>query len=206
MEIRDILAKEIARGIIATGVEGAYDSVACSTAYSYPSIGISQWEGSRADELLGMIDGGGEFIGRSYINIKASGELPMLQAILRSEQGKAAQEQLLARDCLVYVDALRQVPTLDDTRCLIYAGIWCPTSHRVVATFLRNRYNRGCNLRSLSALRELFINEYYIAADVGEAYYAGYKNRAWRTYDYVAGIDLTTPYGIPAYGEADNGR
>ena len=206
MRIREILAKEIARGIIATGVEGAFDSVACSTAYSYPSIGVSQWEGARADELLGMIDGGGEFVGRSYINIKASGELPMLQEILRSEQGKAAQEQLLARDCLAYVNVLQQVPTLDDTRCLIYAGIWCPTNHRVISVFLHNRYNRGCNLRSLAGLRDLFVREYYIAADVGEEYYAGYKNRAWRTYDYVAGIDLTTPYGIPAYGAAGNGK
>lgn len=206
MNIRDILAKEIAHGIIATGVEGALDSVACSTAYSYPSIGVSQWEGNRADELLGTIDGGSKFIGRSYMNIKASGELPALKKILRSEQGKAAQEQLLARDCLTYVDALQQVPTLDDTRCLIYAGIWCPTNHRVVSVFLHNRYNRGCNLRSLAVLRDLFVSEYYIAADVGEQYYAGYKNRAWRTYDYVAGIDLTTPYGIPAYGMAGNGR
>ena len=206
MTIREILAKEIARGIITTSVEGTYDSVACSTAYNYPSIGVSQWEGRRADELLGMIDGGSNFIGRSYISIKDSGELPMLREILRSEQGKAAQESLLARDCLAYVDVLQQVPAMDDTRCLIYAGIWCPTSHRVVATFLHNRYNRGCNLRSLIALRDLFISEYYIAADVGEEYYAGYKNRAWRTYDYVAGIDLTTQYGIPAYGKAGNGR
>lgn len=206
MDIRDILAKEIARGIIATGVEGAFDSVACSTAYSYPSIGVSQWEGGRADELLGMIDGGSDFIGRSYINIKVSGELPMLQALLRSEQGKAAQEQLLVRDCLAYVDVLQQVPALDDTRCMIYAGIWCPTNHRVVSVFLHNRYNRGCNLRSLAGLRDLFVREYYIAADVGEEYYAGYKNRAWRTYDYVAGVDLTTPYGVPVYGAAGNGK
>lgn len=206
MTIREILAKEIARGIIATGVEGTYDSVACSTAYTYPSIGISQWEGRRADELLSMIDGGCKFIGRSYAEIKARGELSEFQLLLRSEQSKAVQEQLLARDCLVYVDALQQVPTLDDTRCLMYAGIWCPTSHKVVATFLHNRYNRGCDLRSLVELRDLFIREYYIAADVGEQYYAGYKNRAWRTYDYVASIDLTTSYGIPAYGNAGNGR
>ncbi len=206
MNIKEILAEEIARGIIATGVEGAYDSVACSTAYSYPSIGVSQWEGNRADELLSMIDGGSKFIGCSYADIKADGRLSELQYILNSTQGKAAQEQLLARDCLTYVDALQQVPTLDDTRCFVYAGVWCPTSHRVVAAFLYNRYNRGENLRSLARLRDLFVSEYYIAADVGEQYYAGYKNRAWRTYDYVAGIDLTTPYGIPAYGEAGNGR
>ena len=37
-------------------------------------------------------------------------------------------------------------------------------------------------------------------------YRAGYANRAEATYQYVAGIDLTTPYGVPAYGFAGNGR
>lgn len=81
------LAKEIAKGLINTGIEGGYDSVAKSTAYAYPSIGVSQWEGNRDDELLRAIPGGEEFIGRTYIDIKASGELPMLkegvQALLR---------------------------------------------------------------------------------------------------------------------------
>ena len=51
-----------------------------------------------------------------------------------------------------------------------------------------------------------FTNYYWIAADVGEMYRAGYANRAEATYQYVAGIDLTTPYGVPAYGFAGNGR
>lgn len=42
MDLRHLLAKEIADGIIATGVEGAYDSVAKSTAYSYPSLDVNQ--------------------------------------------------------------------------------------------------------------------------------------------------------------------
>ena len=35
------LAKEIAKGLINTGIEGGYDSVAKSTAYDYPSISDS---------------------------------------------------------------------------------------------------------------------------------------------------------------------
>ena len=70
------LAKEIAKGIVKTGIEGPFDTVVKSTAYDYPSIGCSCWEGNRADELLRAIPGGEEFIGRSYIDIKASGELP----------------------------------------------------------------------------------------------------------------------------------
>lgn len=53
---------------------------------------------------------------------------------------------------------------------------------------------------------KLFKDYYWIAADVGEIYRPGYANRAQTTYEYVAGIDLTTPYGVPAYGEAGNGR
>ena len=199
------LAREIAKGIIATGIEGGYDSVAKSTAYNYPSIGVSQWEGNRANELLKAIPGGAEYVDRTYIDIKASGELSMLKELLRSEAEQQAQLEQLSRDCLAYVEALQQVPTLDDTRCLIYAGMWCPTSTYVVKRFLENRFDR-VDLRSLEALYKLFENYYWIAADVGELYRAGYANRARITYEYVAGIDLTTPYGVPAYGEAGNGR
>ncbi len=205
MDWNKSLAREIAKGIIATGVEGSFDSVAKSTAYAYPSISVSQWEGNRGDELLRAIPGGEEFVGRTYIDIKASGELPMLKELLRSDAGKQAALDQLSRDCLQYVEVLQQVPTLDDTRCIIYAGMWCPTSTYVVKRFLENRFER-VNLRSLETLNKLFKNYYYIAADVGEMYRVGYVNRAEATYQYVAGIDLTTPYGVPAYGYAGNGR
>ena len=205
MDWNKALAREIAKGIIATGIEGDFDSVAKSTAYDYPSISVSQWEGNRADELLRAIPGGEEFVGRTYIDIKASGELPMLKELLRSDAGKQAALDQLSRDCLQYVEVLQQVPTLDDTRCIIYAGMWCPTSTYVVKRFLENRFER-VNLRSLEALNKLFRNYYCIAADVGEMYRVGYANRADNTYQYVAGIDLTTPYGVPAYGFAGNGR
>lgn len=205
MTWNDNLAKEIAKGIVATGVEGSYDSVAKSTAYDYPSIGVSQWEGRRANDLLAMIPGGGEFVNRTYIDIQASGELPMLKELLGSAAGQQAQMGLLTHDCLAYVEALQTVPTLDDTRCLIYAGMWCPTSTWVVKHFLSNRYTYW-DLRSLEKLNKLFKLHYWIAADVGEMYQPGYANRAEITYQYVAGIDLFTPYGIPAYGYAGNGR
>lgn len=205
MDWNKSLAREIAKGLINTGIEGGYDSVAKSTAYDYPSISVSQWEGNRADELLRAIPGGEEFVGRTYVDIKASGELPMLKELLRSDAGKQAALEQLSRDCLQYVEVLQQVPTLDDTRCLIYAGMWCPTSTWVVKRFLTNRYMH-VDLRSLEALYKLFKDYYWIAADVGELYQQGYANRAEATYQYVAGIDLTTPYGVPAYGYAGNGR
>ena len=198
MTWNEVLAKEIAKGIAETHVEGYYDSVAKSTAYSYPSIGISQWEGKRADELLQKIPNGLAFVGRSYEDIVYSGELEDLKALLRSDEGKKAQIDTLSIDCMDYVNSLKRVPTLDDTRCFIYAGIWCPTSTSVVRKFLQNRADRY-NLRSLKTLRDIFKNEYYISAGVGEEYYWGYANRAEATYQYVAGIDLTTPYGVPAY-------
>ena len=97
MDWNKSLAKEIAKGIIATGIEGGYDSVAKSTAYDYPSISVSQWEGNRADELLRAIPGGEEFVGRTYVDIKASGELPMLKELLRSDAGKQAALEQLSR-------------------------------------------------------------------------------------------------------------
>lgn len=199
MTWNEVLATEIAKGIISTHVEGWYDSVAKSTAYEYPSIGVSQWEGNRADSLLSKIDGGEEFIGLSYASILNFGKLDRLKEVLRSESGKKAQLEVLSSDCMEYVDSLKRVPTLDDTRCFIYAGIWCPTSTYVVCKFLQNRAAENYNLRSLKTLRNLFRDRYYISAGVGEYYRYGYANRAENTYQYVAGIDLTTPYGIPAY-------
>lgn len=201
------LAYEIARGIGQTGVEGNYGSVSCSTAGDYPSIGISQWEGigGRGDLLLSYINGGDYFAGRTYSGIRRSGELNALSELLESPQGQEAQNIILAQDCLEkYVPTLKQVPTLDDSRCFIYAGIWCPTSHIVVWKFLTRRCDQY-NLRSLSTLRELFRNQYYIAAAVGNAYAAGYANRAENTYQYAAGRDLSE-YGVQPYGSGPFGR
>ena len=188
MDWNKSLAKEIAKGIIATGIEGGYDSVAKSTAYDYPSISVSQWEGNRADELLRAIPGGEEFVGRTYIDIKASGELPMLKELLRSDAGQQAQLEQLSRDCLQYVEVLQQVPTLDDTRCLIYAGMWCPTSETVVRNFLMRRQERGYDLRDINVIYELFREQYAYAACC-EEYAEGYANRANATYEYVMNLE-----------------
>jgi len=190
---KEELGKEIALGIINTGVEGGYDSVSCSTAGDYPSMGVSQWEGlngGRGDTLLSYIDGGQQFIGRSYSDICDSGELDALTEVLGSEQGQAAQVQILAQDCTeMYVDSLQQVENLDDSRCCIYAGIWCPTSHYVVRKFLQNR-QYDYDIRNLETLRDIFRDQYYIAASVGKRYALGYANRANNTYDYVANLKL----------------
>lgn len=202
------LALEIAKGIIQTGVEGSFDSVSCSTAGDYPSMGVSQWEGlnGRGDTLLSYIDGGSRFIGRTYSDIRNSCQLQTLRCLLGTPQGQAAQLDILTNDCLnSYVPILKTIPTLDDSRCFIYAGIWCPTSEHVVRTFLRNRASKY-NLRSLETLAALFQRQYWIAADVGDIYQQGYANRALNTYNYVAGVDLSTDYNVPAYGYAGNGR
>ncbi len=201
------LAYEIARGIGQTGVEGNYGSVSCSTAGDYPSIGISQWEGlgGRGDLLLSYINGGDYFAGRTYSDIRRSGELDALSELLESPQGQEAQNIILAQDCLnYYVPALKQVSTLDDSRCFIYAGIWCPTSHDVVRIFLRNRAGYR-DLRSLLTLRDLFQHEYYLAASVGKQYAAGYANRAENTYQYSASRNLEQ-YGVLPYGSGPFGR
>ncbi len=186
------LAKEIALGIINTGVEGGYDNICCSTAGDYPCMGVSSWEGigGRGDSLLSYIDGGHKFMGRTYSGIRDSGEKQELRNLLNSEQGQAAQQIILAQDCLeMYVPYLKQVETLDDTRCFIYAGIWCPTSHVVVRNFLRKR-QWDYNIRDLGTLRDIFRDQYYIAADVGEENALGYYNRAKNTFHYVSALKL----------------
>ena len=183
MDLRHLLAKEIADGIIATGVEGGFDSVSCSTAGNYPSMGVSQWEGPRGDNLLSWIDAGRKFMGRSYSDIINAGELYELKHVLSSPQGQHAQREILAYDCLAYADAL--MPLLSDSKCVIYAGIWCPTSDTVVKVFLKKRIERGYNVNNLSTLNKLFMFEYYQDAGVGEMYRQGYANRAENTYRYL---------------------
>ncbi|MBR3722085.1 MAG: hypothetical protein IKN12_04895 [Selenomonadaceae bacterium] len=199
------LGREIAKGLIATGIEGAFNSVSCSTAGDYPSMGCSQWEGDRGDNLLSMIPGGDNFIDRSYSSIVNAGELSALKELLDSEDGQKAQREMLAKDCEIYVQTLQEVPNLDDSRCMIYAGMWCPTSHYVVAKFLKNRAHR-LNMRSMLALRDVFRDEYARAACVPANCYQGYANRAEITYQYVAGADLTTEYGVGWYGSYEWGK
>ncbi len=81
---------------------------------------------------------------------------------------------------------------------MIYAGMWCPTSHYVVRKFLWNREDEH-NLRDLDEMRKLFEYDYAIAADCAEYAY-GYANRARTTFEYVASLDLSE-YGVPEYGE-----
>ena len=188
MDLRHLLAKEIADGIIATGVEGGFDSVSCSTAGNYPSMGVSQWEGSRGDNLLSWIDAGRKFMGRSYSDIVNAGELYELKHVLSSPQGQHAQREILAYDCLDYVDML--MPLIADSKCVIYAGIWCPTSTMVVEIFVKNRIKWGYNVNNLGALRDVFREQYWKAADVGEQYRQGYANRAERTYSYLVDHDI----------------
>ena len=189
------IALEGAKAIINTGVEGAYNSVSCSTAGDYPSLGVSQWEGSRGDYLLSWLDGGLKFIGRSYSDIENSGEIEELSTLLDSEQGKIAQQQILANDILnTYIPALKQIDGLTNALCIIYSICWCPTSHRVVSIFVNNRLKWGYDVNDLNVLYKLFFDQYYIAADVGEYYRNGYQNRAINTFNYVDSLDLSN-YG-----------
>lgn len=185
------LAYEGAKGLINTGVEGPYNTVVCSTAGDYPSLGVSSWEGSRGDYLLSWIDGGSKFIGRTYSDIEASGQLEELANLLDSPQGQIAQNQILANDCLeTYLPVLLEAG-LTNPLCIIYSMIWCPTSHNVVRVFLQNRLTWGYDINDLDVLYRLFYDQYYIAADVGEYYKEGYQNRAINTYNYVLDLDLS---------------
>ena len=120
--------------------------------------------------------------------------------LLDSEQGQEAQMMILASDCLAYVEAVKDAG-LTDERAIIYAGIWCPTSHSVVSRFIENRID-SLALNDVAVLAATFAEDYATAADCAE-YQEGYENRAWKTYIYVVGLDLSG-YGIRAYGEGED--
>lgn len=179
----ETLGRLIARGIAETGIEGSFSSVSCSTGGDYPSLGISQWEGSRAEALLLSIPGGKAFTQMSYSMLSAEGRLGGLSELLVSPAGQAAQLRTLRADSVAYGEALRRIPGLTALPCLVYAGMWCPTSLAVVTAFLRNRAGRY-DLNDLAAVHQLFFDDYARAADC-EEYLTGYQNRADRTYAWI---------------------
>ena len=176
-------AIEIAKGLVSTGVEGPYDTVVSSTAGDYPSIGCSCWEGKRADALLSAV-GLSEYIGRSFSSL-SSADISKMKAALGSSKGQEAQYSILSKDTSAYVSEILGTVKITDIRCLIYAGIWCPTSSYCVCRHL-SKFPDAVN--NLEALNSAFIdgNTCYAltTANVGEKYAEGYKNRGNITYNY----------------------
>ena len=180
---RAMLAGLIARGIAETGIEGSFSSISCSTAGDYPSLGISQWEGPRAEALLLSIPGGENYTQMSYSMLESSGRIGGLAALLASPAGQAAQRETLAADCAAYAAALECIGGLTAPASKVYAGMWCPTSLTVVTAFLINRIGR-CDLNDLTMVHRLFRADYACAANC-ENYLPGYQNRADRPYAWV---------------------
>ena len=191
---RQFLSEMMAKGLAETGIEGSFASVSCSTAGDYPSLGLSQWEGPRADALLLSIPGGADFMGMSYSQLEGEHRLEALSALLDSPAGRAAQMAQLSADCERYVEVLERISSLTEPKCIVYAGMWCPTSDAVVCAFLRNRAHRA-DLNDLDVLHQLFYTEYARAADVME-YEAGYQHRAERTYQFCDTLKWINGLGI----------
>lgn len=179
------MAAAAALGIAEMGIEGTWGSAVCSTGGDRPSLGVSQWEGERADRLLAAIPGGEAYAGRPWSALTGE-EREALSALLDSKAGRAAQWALLTEDALRYVRALEEIPALGRPGCTVYAAMWCPTSEAVVLRFLR-RHEEDTDLSDLGALHALFRSAYADAAGVPE-YRAGYEARADRTYAYTAGL------------------
>lgn len=199
------IAEYVAKVLMESGVEGKFDDVVKSSKSDYVSIGISQWLYDRADNILKKIPGCEKYIGMTYGQLIGTGLIYNLQDALKSPEGQRVQLQQLGIDCYNYVNTLRQVWYLDDTRCLIYAATWATTSLRLVKEFVEEQRGK-INIRSLQALATAFANHYRSFFGVDYKYQLGYQNRAWRVYDIVASIDLTTKFGIPEYGKGVFGK
>ena len=189
------IATYVFQGFVELGIEGAYNNVCCSTAGDYPSVGIESWEGDRYETLLTYIDGGSTFSGRTYsdlentINDAGVSDRDSLAALLDSEQGHAAQDQIATSDCQEYVEFLQEkIPEITNDTCLIYAALWCSTSLSSVVAFIRNRLSK-IDVNDLDSIYSIFSNEYAAAVDCAEYQY-GYSYRAANTYNYVTGLKI----------------
>lgn len=188
MSFQEKAAIEIAKGLVATGVEGPYETCISSSAGDYPSIGCSCWEGNRADTLLNNI-GLSKYAGKSFSSLTPS-DISTIKQALGSEKGKSAQLAILSSDASSYVNAILAKVSITEIRCLIYAGIWCPTSTSAVCSHLGK--NSGV-VNNLEQLNQAFINDpgsYALTtANVGNTYAEGYRNRGNKTYNYCKGLN-----------------
>lgn len=187
MSFEEKAAVEIAKGLIATGVEGAYDGFSKSSAGDYPSIGCSGWEGNRADALLTNI-GMSQYCGRSYSSLTPE-DISKIKIALDTEKGQSAQLAILSSDASNYVNSILAKVKITEIRCLIYAGIWCPTSTSCVCSHLDK--NSGV-VNNLEKLNHAFIDDpgsYALTtAGLEEKYAAGYRNRGNITYNYCKNL------------------
>lgn len=203
----DQLADAIADGLVVTGVEGPYKTCTKTSGQNddYISIGCSCWEGTRANKVLNAI-GLSQYTKEPFLDPKSgyTSYSKILQPIskgsskthqdlisetLDSEKGRSAQRAILSADTKNYVTAIKSaVPNITDARCIIYAGIWCPTSTSCVCSHLKKNVSA---INDPVQLNNAFIvNNSYAAetAKVGSANYQGYYNRGNITLEYVLRI------------------
>ena len=101
------VVKFIVIGMVVGGYEGGFNNCCKSSAGDYPSFGIGGWEGigSEGDQFLSRMAAKDSslsslpsYAGKSYSELKASGELKIIQDTLETEAGKKAQTAILAED------------------------------------------------------------------------------------------------------------
>lgn len=187
LSFKEKAAIEIAKGLVATGVEGPYDTLVISTAGDYPSIGCSCWEGIRADTIFKEL-GLSEYAGRSFSSLSDS-DKSKIKLALGSEKGQQVQWAILSKDTAGYVDEILKTVTVNNIRCLIYLGIWCPTSTYSV---VRHAAKFSSILDDLDRLNSAFIDaptSYALTTSgLGTQYEDGYRNRGNRTLAYCKAL------------------
>ena len=180
-------AIEIAKGLVATGVEGPYDTLVLSAAGDYPSIGCSCWEGIRADTIFKEL-GLSEYAGRSFSSLSDS-DKSKIKLALGSEKGQQVQWAILSKDTAGYVDEILKTVTVNNIRSLIYLGIWCPTSTYSV---VRHAAKFSSILDDLDKLNSAFVDaptSYALTTSgLGTQYEDGYRNRGNRTLAYCKAL------------------
>ena len=187
LSFKEKAAIEIAKGLVATGVEGPYDTLVLSAAGDYPSIGCSCWEGIRADTIFKEL-GLSEYAGRSFSSLSDS-DKSKIKLALGSEKGQQVQWAILSKDTAGYADEILKTVTVNNIRCLIYLGIWCPTSTHCV---VRHAARFSSVLDDLDKLNSAFVDaptSYALTTSgLGTQYEDGYRNRGNRTLAYCKAL------------------
>lgn len=183
----EIICKYIAFGLIATGIEGAYNGYNPSTGDgTYPAVGVSGWTGGRLQTLLGMIPGGDKYQNKTANDFENDSSLKQgFLDLLDSPAGQKAQQTMLASDTVEYVATSKKYGIIDN-KVLVYVGMWQPTSTDFAA---RKASQNGGN--DLNQVHNYFKTQYYADAEVGAQYAGGYANRADKTLAWVNQCDFS---------------
>jgi hypothetical protein len=151
-----------------------------------PVIGIGNWSGSDADDLLNVLKQGHKYMDMSYNQIVDEDELDTFTKFI-SEDCKDIQKYTLSKNCDYFVKRLTHKDRLTDPKVIIYCGMWAPLGIGEVVVRLK-RLPPYINKNDVKEIHE-FTREHLPSELEGTMFSeSDIASRAETIYDYVTSL------------------